>query len=199
MKLRSLLIIAFLAMGVVNVSAFKFEKENFRWGVTANVNMSKLTSYSNAKFRGGFSVGAAGEYTFWKDMYGLAGLSYTLKGSKYDTPGELKETLGYFEIPINVGYRYGINDKIGVFGETGPYIALGIHGKAKAKGYEDTKVFDDNYGGKRFDMGWCFRAGVESFGVKFHIGYEFGFIKLFEKDAGSPRNANLMIGATYLF
>ena len=69
--------------------------------------------------------------------------------------------------------KYAVNDDFALFGSAGPYIAVGLFGKAKAKVDGDLvdlvefggnsaseDIFGDD-GFKRFDFGLGLKAGVE--------------------------------------
>ncbi len=104
----------------------------------------------------------------------------------------------YLEIPLHVGYRYNFSDKLGVYGEIGPYFALGITGKNKIN-YEDDLIPDESaqffgkhFGGlidddldniraiQRFDCGFGFRIGAEyNQQYSLTIGYDWGFTDMY--------------------
>lgn len=119
--------------------------------------------------------------------YITAGLDWTMKGGKvkdtyYDdnndihAEAKIKDKLHYAEIPIRVGFRYNINKQIGVYGELGPYFAVGLGGKHKyhidADGAQWDAIEDagtwkafkkstahENF--QRWDAGFGFRIGAE--------------------------------------
>ena len=191
MKLRSLLVAAFMMCGVIVASAQV--EQGFRWGATFGMNVSAL-SKSDMGSKMGFNVGARGEYNFSEDMYVGFGLGYSHKGAKED---DLKASAGYIEIPVHFGYRMAFSDNISAFGEFGPYSGIGVAGKWKFDGEDFGDFFGDDEA-KRFDMGLGLRAGVE-FCQKYqvHVGYDFGLIKLYEE--GKNRNGNFTLGVSYMF
>ena len=125
--------------------------------------------------------------------YITAGVDWTMKGGKYSTiepdpnsdplaptycDGTVKAKLHYAEIPIRIGFRYNINKEIGVYGELGPYFAVGLGGKHKLNMDADGAQWDavedaqkwkafkksetplhDNF--QRWDAGFGFRVGAE--------------------------------------
>ncbi len=120
--------------------------------------------------------------------YITAGVDWTMKGGKYDTTRDyddltgvdatVKTKLHYFEIPIRVGFRYNFSKEIGVYGELGPYFAVGLGGKHKLhvdadgafwdnveeastwKAFKKSEVpFHENF--QRWDAGFGFRIGAE--------------------------------------
>ncbi len=87
-----------------------------------------------------------------------------------------------------MGYKYAINDNFAIFGNFGPYFAVGLFGKMKATGYlidevegltsihDSAKVFGSN-AMKRFDFGLGLKAGVEFFQkYQVSIGYDWGLL-----------------------
>ena len=114
------------------------------------------------------------------------------------------------EVPVRVGYKYAVNDDFALFGSVGPYVAVGLFGKMKAKvdgdiadiaGLDGNSASEDIFGDdglKRFDFGLGLKAGVE-FSKKYQvaISYDFGLVEV-AKDLGM-KNRNLMISLGYMF
>lgn len=136
----------------------------------------------------------------------------TLKGAKIDGGALASMTFNpyYLEVPVRVGYKYAVNDDFALFGSAGPYVAVGLFGKMKAKvdgsiadiagldgNSESADIFGDD-GMKRFDFGLGLKAGVE-FSKKYQvaISYDFGLVEV-AKDLGM-KNRNLMISLGYMF
>ena len=145
----------------------------------------------------------------------------TLKGAKIDggSLASIKFNPYYLEVPVRVGYKYAVNDDFSLFGSVGPYMAVGLFGKAKLSignaigdwadiegmesvgGLEGKSVSEDIFGDdgfKRFDFGLGLKAGVE-FNKKYQVAlsYDFGLIDV-QKDLGM-KNRNLMISLGYMF
>ena len=130
----------------------------------------------------------------------------SLKGAQVNgDDASLKFNPYYLEIPIHMGYKYAVNDNIAVFGNFGPYFAVGLFGKVKATGYlidesnihDSAKVFGDD-AMKRFDFGLGLKAGVEFCQkYQFSIGYDWGLIDNIEN--GGNKNRNLMLSLGYFF
>ena len=134
----------------------------------------------------------------------------SLKGAQINgNDASLKFNPYYLEIPIHMGYKYAINDNFAIFGNFGPYFAVGLFGKMKATGYlidevegltsihDSAKVFGSN-AMKRFDFGLGLKAGVEFFQkYQVSIGYDWGLLDNIE-DSGN-KNRNLMLSVGYFF
>lgn len=161
----------------------------------------------------GFHVGIKAE----KDLPQIAQGVYldmaallSLKGTQINgNDASLKFNPYYLEIPIHMGYKYAINDNFAIFGNFGPYFAVGLFGKMKATGYlidevegltsihDSAKVFGSN-AMKRFDFGLGLKAGVEFFQkYQVSIGYDWGLLDNIE-DSGN-KNRNLMLSVGYFF
>lgn len=207
---KILLFFALVAMSVVSINA----QDNLKWGVMAGMNVGKYT-ITGFDSRIGFHAGVKAELGLSQEASGaymdFAAL-LTLKGAKIDggSIASIKFNPYYLEVPVHVGYKYAVNDDFALFGSVGPYIAVGLFGKAKAKVDGDLvdlgefggnsaseDIFGDD-GFKRFDFGLGLKAGVE-FSKKYQvaISYDFGLVEV-AKDLGM-KNRNLMISLGYMF
>jgi len=209
--------IAILAVITVCASAQEFKK--FRIGPTVGLNFAS-NSAKDVKPKVGFSIGALGEYNFTNNFYMTSALKFSLRNSKFSR-GSYSPC--YLEVPIHVGYRYSFNEKFSVFGEFGPYIGIGICGKA----YEDNVLVEKEVitglyaetvyeyrditmdyfgdfknlsvlGANRFDFGLGLAAGVEFARFQVRLGYDLGLTKIFDAE-GSARNRNLYVAFSYMF
>lgn len=130
---KVLLFFVLVAMSVVSVNA----QDNLKWGVMAGMNVSKYT-ITGFDSRIGFHAGVKAELGLSQEASGaymdFAAL-LTLKGAKIDggSIASIKFNPYYLEVPVHVGYKYAVNDDFALFGNVGPYIAVGLFGKAKAK------------------------------------------------------------------
>lgn len=207
---KVLLFFALVAMSVVSINA----QDNLKWGVMAGMNVSKYT-ITGFDSRIGFHAGVKAELGLSQEASGaymdFAAL-LTLKGAKIDggSIASIKFNPYYLEVPVHVGYKYAVNDDFALFGSVGPYIAVGLFGKAKAKvdgniadlgelgtNSASEDIFGDD-GFKRFDFGLGLKAGVE-FSKKYQvaISYDFGLVEV-AKDLGM-KNRNLMLSLGYMF
>lgn len=207
---KVLLFFALVAISVVSINA----QDNLKWGVMAGMNVSKYT-ITGFDSRIGFHAGVKAELGLSQEASGaymdFAAL-LTLKGAKIDGGpiASIKFNPYYLEVPVHVGYKYAVNDDFALFGSVGPYIAVGLFGKAKAKvdgniadleelgtNSASENIFGDD-GLKRFDFGLGLKAGVE-FSKKYQvaISYDFGLVEV-AKDLGM-KNRNLMLSLGYMF
>ncbi len=205
MKIKHLIACAAVAFSALTASA----QEGLRFGVTAGMNVSNITDLKQ-DCKLGFNAGVRGEYNFNKNLYMNAGLIWSMQGTYKKVENEFgsvtyKTNPSYLQIPIHVGGRICLGDGVSVFGETGPYFAVGVCGKNKissdtvlGEGEGDSDYFGDN-GAKRFDAGWGIRAGVEVSNIQIHLGYDHGFVKVYDTDNIKPYNWNFSVGLSYMF
>ena len=205
---KILVLFALTAIAMVSVNA----QDNLKWGVMAGMNVSKYT-FTGFDNRVGFHAGVKAELGLSQEASGaymdFAAL-LTLKGAKIDggSIATVKFNPYYLEIPVHVGYKYAVNENFSLFANAGPYIAIGLFGKAKmtadgslvdggSKVSESGNVFGDD-GFKRFDLGLGLKAGIEiSKKYQFSIGYDFGFIEA--EELMGCKNRNLMISLGLMF
>ncbi len=185
---KALLLFALVAISAVSINA----QDNLKWGVVAGMNVSKYT-ITGFDSRIGFHAGVKAELGLSQDANGSGAYMdfaalLTLKGAKIDggSLASIKFNPYYLEVPVRVGYKYAVNDDFSLFGSVGPYMAVGLFGKAKDDGL------------KRFDFGLGLKAGVE-FSKKYQvaISYDFGLVEVI-KEVGM-KNRNLMISLGYMF
>ena len=193
-----------LMTGVIGIHA----QEGLKWGARAGMNSSDFST-DGFSSKVGFHVGIKAEKELSQIAQGvyldMAAL-LSLKGAQVNgDDASLKFNPYYLEIPIHMGYKYAVNDNIAVFGNFGPYFAVGLFGKVKATGYlidesnihDSAKVFGDD-AMKRFDFGLGLKAGVEFCQkYQFSIGYDWGLIDNIEN--GGNKNRNLMLSLGYFF
>lgn len=195
--MKKILMAVMLFCGVL--TGFAQSGGDLRFGVTGGMNVANITD-AEADCRIGFNIGGRVEYNFSESLFMTSGLLLTQKG--YDSDAGYSANPLYLEIPIHFGGRYSLGNSVSIFGETGPYLAFGVGGKEK---YEDevagnvVEVKSDFFGedgANAFDFGWGLRAGVEVSNIQIHLGYEYGFTKVFD---GGGHNSNFMVGLTYYF
>ena len=128
-----------LIMFADSARAFDYEpEEGVTWMGFLGMNVSDLLNHAyDGKV--GATIGFKADYILPKahGTYLTAGLDWTMKGGRtsktvpiladeFDATGSY--TLHYLEIPIRVGFRYNISEAFGLYGEIGPYFALGVGG-----------------------------------------------------------------------
>lgn len=211
--MRKFLTIALAALFAGNAMAMDNVPESgMTWVGYAGMTVSNLKNMApsmNAKV--GVTFGVKMDYML-PNAYGTyinAGLGWVQKGARVTNP-EMVGTAAcdvtrkfqshYLELPIHVGYRYNFSEKFGIYGEVGPYFALGVTGKYKFKPEEDMvddwseMVFGKHYGLittgipglddiraiQRFDCGFGFRVGAEFKNMySLNFSYDWGFTDMY--------------------
>lgn len=198
-------LIIVLALGTNNAKAFKYEsEEGLTWMGLFGMNISALQNH-DYKAKAGAMMGARADYMLphAHGAYLTAGLDWTMKGGKKsDVPledvnmtGTGKYNLHYLEIPIRAGFRYNFSESIGVYGEVGPYFAIGVGGRHKmsidgdgpaVRAAEDNntyKAFVDDVNHENFqrwDAGLGIRVGAEyNQHYNLLLGCDWGFADIY--------------------
>ncbi len=188
---------AFLGMNVSNI----------RGDISVNDTYEHMIG---VKSKVGLDIGIKADY-FLPDAHGVylsAAVEWTQKGGKQNAylpdfskspddrdkefSGSHKINEHYISIPIHVGYKYYFNEDWSMFGEVGPYFAVGICGRNKfttddegseAKRAEwSYKTFNKNTnnvgssgGFQRFDCGVGFKVGAEyDDHYSLNVGFDWG-------------------------
>lgn len=196
-KLLTLVIAIIIGIGMTFAQGFESE-------VQAGMNLSSISKYDskigfNVGFRGTIPIQSAG------GTYFNIGALLTLKGAEKDYGYELDAKIDayYLEIPVHFGYKHAVSENIALFGEFGPFLGIGLFGKAKVASMgQRAKVdtFSDEGGAKRFDFGLGFRAGIEiSQKVPISVGYDFGLLNINKDEDPSLKSSNFTIAIGYKF
>lgn len=191
-------------LGVFAIAGFSQVKWDARFGM----NFSNQTKLDDTKALPGFTMGVGMDYGFTENWSLQSGLMITSKGFKVKEMGE-KLTVRpiYLDIPILAAYKFAISDNAKFVVNVGPYMAIGLGGKAKEHwdGGEDEKVFDDKgMDCKRFDLGIQYGIGLE-LGEHYLVNFtgQNGFITPYDFDDGydgdKPKNMSFAIGVGYRF
>lgn len=188
--MRKLLLCAAMIAGTVCMTN---AQEKIAFGVRAglNVNSLSVSGGSDLKSRIGYHVGAVMDWNVAKNLYVQPGLYFTTRGAK---ASDMKINMNYLQIPISVAYRFPVTEKVKIDVNAGPYVALGLGGKAKFSddnlgGSADMKMFGSEGLCKRFDAGLRFGAGVHF--QRFYLGlnYDLGLANI-ARESGSDKIKN---------
>lgn len=176
-------------------------------GVRAGLNISSFTGDlgdgmdSKCGFVGGVSV----DFALMESFYINSGLFFQMSGAKYDEDGEkLTCSPMYIKLPVMASYRYNFNESLQWQLNFGPYFAFGVGGKAKYESdyYDEVKADffgddDDQFGGKRFDMGLGVGTGITWNKIFFGIEYDFGLTKVVKDVKGKNSNFSISLGYNF--
>lgn len=112
------------------------------------------------------------------------GMGYNNGWKTYYDDGTWKEKLGlnnfWIKVPINVSYKVNLTDKISLLPYTGINFKINAMADLKEKEYrngdeydsDSWSLFDEDMGGKRFQMGWQIGLGVNI--SKLYVGVQYG-------------------------
>lgn len=167
--------------------------------VKAGMSMTNITD-SEMDMKIGYTVGLGVDYQFTNTWYLQSGLNFTGKGAKLNG---LKVKSHYMEIPVLAAAKFDIADNMKFVVNAGPYVAVGLGGKAEFEG-ESFKVFKeyDNKDAfmKRFDMGIQYGVGLElSNCYLINLSGQYGFIDTINNTTKSPKNIAFLISLGYRF
>ena len=204
-KMKTLVLAALLICGVG--STYAQNREKVRLGVEAGMTVNTIkNAYEDPDRKVGFDVGLRVDVNFTDNIYLGTGLQYMMKGVKTSGKGwESKVNTGYLQIPIHVGYRYDFNETIGIFGEFGPFLAIGVNSQKKYESGRQSKDYDvfgdpDEGYAKRFDMGLGLHVGCEIIQHwQVALGYDWGLIDMYKGPGDKVRNGSLRLGVAYMF
>lgn len=157
-----------------------------KWYYTAGLSMSKFIVGTNQSSRKvGLQIGVKSEWNLPMIANGVyldASALIVQKGGQVSLfHFHSKLNTIYFEVPINIGYKFEVNEKLSLLGGLGPYIAYGIYGKSKWDDQVDYVFKQDDYmvddmDYTPFDAGLGFRAGLElNKKIQVSLGWGFSF------------------------
>ncbi len=162
------------------------------WEVTGAVGFSNYKVGALKSNGTGFKAGVISEFSINKveGLYTNAGVLLSLEGYKYDDYEYSEKANAYFiNIPVHIGYKYGLSDKIKVFGEAGPYFGMGVGGKYKCEDFEYNEeekydVFGSDGILKRCQFGLGFKVGVvANKHLKFYFGWDWNLLNSVKADS----------------
>lgn len=175
-------------------------------GVRAGLNVAGFTGElgEDLDSKCGFVGGLSADFAIMESFYINSGVFFSMNGAKYDKDGyELTFNPMYIKIPVMASYRYNFNESLQWQLNFGPYFAFGVGGDAKEK--EDGEEYkvdffgddDDQFGGKRFDMGLGIGTGVTWNKIFFGIQYDFGMTKVVKDTKGKNSAFSVSVGYNF--
>ena len=190
--------------------------QTFRIGpsVVGNLNIAQDT-----KAHIGFAIGAKGEVNFssmgngWFMDVAVLFNNRNLDSKNYfdsttRNSYQWKYTTYSLNIPLNVGYKFQVSNKLNLLAAVGPYVDFGLTGKDKLfttdeQGHESSKKLSSNiYKDKllnRVNAGMNISVGAEiARHYQINLSYSRSFTNLF-KGEGHVKAQDLQLGLTYMF
>lgn len=184
----------------------------------ANVSVTDNGRVDEANMLTSFRIGIIGDIPLSSMVSLQPGIVYTGKGSKVQKgqPGDnayFKQTTNpfYFEVPANLVVKFPFASESHVFVGAGPYIAMGVTGKATTDktilgvsshteknivySNDDPTTLNEEEGTglgvmKRFDYGVNGTAGISGKSIVLAVNYGLGLAKLQSGSNSSADNNN---------
>ncbi len=202
-------LLALCSFAVANAQAFRFGPT-----VAGSMNVSDGT-----KSKIGFAVGAKAEMEFNKTGHGWfmdASVLFNNRNRQsedyFDNDTKLTQHWKYSTysllVPVNVGYKFRLSDKLNLLAAVGPYVDFGLTGTDKvtttdANGLSTEKNVSSNVYSdklfKRVTFGFDAKVGVEiAKHYQLNLSYSRGFTNMFKGGLDS-KTQDLQIGFAYMF
>lgn len=196
--LKSSLIVVVLLLSI----SIKAQDKPLEFGIKAGINVSRMSGNGGAsKAVVGFKTGVTLDYTLKNEWYLLTELGYSLQGGKDD---QMSLNLSYLQLPVHIGYKLQTNSRNSyIILHAGPYIGYAVSGQWKVGGIS-VDAFSDvmtsqNAGLKRFDCGFGMGVGLGFNKFLFDMGWDRGFINIYDFPSESMNNMNAHLTLGYKF
>jgi len=196
-----------IAAAILLTATANAQHGRFEAGVNfANVSVTDNGRVDNANMLTSFRVGIVGDIKLAPMVALQPGLYYTGKGSKVQSGDAtsmnyFKQTTNpfYFEVPANIVFKFPFGSESHFFVGAGPYLAVGVGGKATTDGKsfgvafhnensiqfsnDDPTTFNQEEGTglgvmKRFDYGANGVVGIAGRSLLLSANYGLGLAKL---------------------
>jgi hypothetical protein len=191
---KAILFVLFISLSLSSFSQLTL-------GVKGGLNLTNMlwkdnddTYSKDYKMAPGMHLGATVAIPLVKDMLYLEpGLFFNMRGFRIDEELEGATVKGhlnlyYLDVPVNVMAIFG-SDKFKFYGALGPYVGIGLSGKAKITAeYDGNKETttetmkwgsdEDNDDFKRLDFGASIGAGVIISGIQIGLSYDMGLANI---------------------
>lgn len=187
-------------MAVFTMTASAQIEKGMRYGITFTGTMSKYSEIPEADNIFGYGGGLILEYNFTPNVYLGSEVQFGVRGSKAKKlefggqsvlpDGSLKSY--NLIIPINIGGRINLSDKVALFGQVGPYASFAIK-KAELQLLDISTIKGEN-----FDWGFNGKIGVELSQIQLFCGYELGMKEVWIWPENA-KNRSIVFGVGYIF
>ncbi len=202
--------ITFLVLAVlISVAS---QAQNFRWGVTAGVNLDKPTiTFRPITARWGCFVGVKVIYDmpFAKGLYATSGLNF----SHHQWHWEFEKTEDWFfdyqtlQLPLHIGYRQALSDNFALFAEVGPTFSCGLFGTWQRDYYSEITPYSrkeyELYKTRYDRLTWSLsaRIGAEFIDkIRVSVGYDHGMTDAWKgKRTSSVKLRTYSASVAYMF
>jgi len=181
-----------VVMAVMAITASAQVEQGFRMGIRVNAGLSNVLGEGD-EMAFGYGLGWVAEYNFNSNLFLQSGIGLENIAHKEEAiDGTLNAFYG--QLPIHIGYRFGLGDTSFLFVQAGPTLGVGLFGsKIEMYGGGEIKYFDV---AKRFDLGVGGRVGVEFSKFQISTGANYGVLQAFN---GGYHNLSVNVGLAYMF
>ncbi|MCL6102718.1 MAG: PorT family protein [Bacteroidetes bacterium] len=196
-KFTTLLIFAFMLTLVT-------ESYSQTFGIKGGLNLANLTVSgdgisASVKSIIGIHVGPVAYFRLQENLSFNTGLLFSIKGAKVEGTEGLTETLNYLVVPLNLAYKFPINESVKFFIQAGPYVGYAISGKDKYSDVTENVKFGEKGGLKRGDFGLGFGAGLGFGSIITSLNYELGLSNMIDDSNYKSKNKVLQLSVAYMF
>lgn len=165
----------------------------------------------------GFNAGIVAEFPLTSMFSFETGLLASTKGFRMDMQEtiegqqigiEARVSLLYVDIPLKAKINFNM-DNFTIFARLGPYVGMGITGRAKSElsflGQTETDEEDINWGTtedddyRRLDFGATAGLGIEFLPIRVAVDYDMGLANIASVTNGTINNRVLRISVAYMF
>jgi len=176
-------------IAIMAVAASAQVEQGFRHGVRVNLGVSNVVADGD-KMAFGYGLGWVAEYNFSNNLFLQSGIGFENIAHKREL---MKGTLNafYAQLPIHVGYRFGMGNSYSLFVQAGPTLGVGLVGSDIVWSDGTSNYFDK---AKRFDLGVGARVGVEFSKFQVSAGANYGVLESYD-----GHNLSINIGLAYMF
>lgn len=180
-------------MAIIAMTATAQVEEGFRMGVRVNVGLSNVV-YEGDKMAFGYGLGWIAEYNFNSGLFLQSGLGLeNIAHKEYPIDGTLNAF--FLQLPVHIGYRFGLGESSSMFIQAGPTVGYGLFGsKIEWYGGGSTNYFDN---ANRFDLGLGGQVGVEFSKFQVSAGANYGLLEAFDGVGG--HNLSINLGLAFMF
>ena len=177
-----------------------------KFGLKGGVNFASMSFSSGGydispKSIVGLHFGPVADFKLSESLCFNTGILYSLKGYKEKVQDESTSVkLNYLEIPLNLAYKFSINETSRFFIQAGPYLGYALSGKMKIDDQSESIDFDKDEV-KRFDFGLGAGLGFELGPIAPSVSYQLGLSNVSDssEDDMTIKNKVFQISVAYMF
>ncbi len=194
--------------------------QNWNYGIEVGYTNNKLqTKKLSSKHQSGFKIGGIIDYSFRSNILIETGIAYERKGGILEGNNIASQKIykieashiDYIGIPVSVGYKMSIMDKILFIPQIGWFLNIGVKGSGLLFGVDSydqpytmgidifsTPSISQYRPFNRIDTGPIFCLNIQYKKVRLKCSYELG-INSVHSVYGSPENRTVGVSIAYVF